>query len=422
MRVDLEDFAPGLAPRDAALEALLAFDREGAFVSETLARATGLEGRDRGLAMEMAAMAVRAKALLDHHLSPCLRGPTAPELLWILRLALVQVLLLDRVPAHAAGDLAVRQARRFGGRGAAGFVNAVLRRSFRAPLLPPQGDSPEELAITFSHPEWLVRRWVERHGLEATLAMLEAGNAVPPAWVRVRPEAADLPWDPGEVSETAHGGLFARVEIPRERILSSRAFARGDLSLQDPASGEAALLLAPHLSPGQILVDLCAAPGGKLACLRDAGALEGVRTLAFDLSAARQRRTREGFERLGIRALVAAADGCRPPLRPGSVDRILLDAPCSNLGVLSRRPEARWRALPGTPAEHGCLQAELLASALERLKPGGLLVYSTCSVEPEETDDVLSKAAPGAELLERRLHLPRPGGWDGFFAALLRKS
>jgi 16S rRNA (cytosine967-C5)-methyltransferase len=298
----------------------------------------------------------------------------------------------------------------------------VLRRSFRAPLLLPEGDDAASLAVTYSHPQWLVERWLQRFDVETTISMMQASNAPPPVWVRVRKGASSLPWTDADVQETALDGLFVRLDGGREALLNSASFARGDISFQDPSSGEAALRLVPYLKPGQILVDLCSAPGGKIACLRDAGLLTGIQPLALDLSMVRQQRTRSGFQRLGLKATVAVSDGVEPPVKPSSVDAILLDAPCSNLGVLGRRPEARWRVVPRELAEHALLQKQLLAKALELLKPGGVVVYSTCSVEPEETEQVVASVSETCEVVEQFTRLPTPGGWDGFFAAVLRKS
>jgi 16S rRNA (cytosine967-C5)-methyltransferase len=181
-----------------------------------------------------------------------------------------------------------------------------------------------------------------------------------------------------------------------------------------------ALELIPHLRPGMTLVDICAAPGGKIACLRDAGLLEGVRTIALDNSPFRQKRTLEGFRKRSIPAIVGVCDGLHPPLRPGSADVVLLDAPCSNLGVLSRRPEARWRAKPEDPARHAVLQEALLKSALNLVRPGRVILYSVCSTEPEECANVARALDGRAHILSQSLRLPGQDGWDGFFSVLAR--
>lgn len=412
---------PGFESRRAALDALLRWEESGHHIADSLARhAKHLDHRDHALAMEIATTALRWKMLLDYHLRPYMRPDTAIELVWVLRLTLAQTHKLDRIPLHAAVDLGVELARMVRGKGGAGFANAVLRRAMEHPLVPPPADDPDSVAVRHSHPKWLVQRWMERHGLETTTSMLEAGNREPSLWVRIRKGAKAPPWAPEQVLATAHGGFFVRPDLFRDQVLSSVAFDRGDISLQDPASGAAALLLAGILKPGMSLVDLCAAPGGKIACLADHGDLHGVKVYAMDRSGFRQRKTLDGFCRSGIDAVVAVADGEVPPFRDGSVDTVLLDAPCSNLGVLSRRPEARWKAKPQDPDKHGELQTALSASAWKLLKPGGHMVYSVCSTEVEECQEVVAQI-PDARLVTEQLHLPGQDGWDGFYAVLLRK-
>jgi 16S rRNA (cytosine967-C5)-methyltransferase len=185
---------------------------------------------------------------------------------------------------------------------------------------------------------------------------------------------------------------------------------------------------------------MCCAPGGKSALLSEGKHLDGVHAFACDISHERQVRTASGFERLGLTEIVTlCADGAKPPFRPQSVDAILLDAPCSNLGVLSRRPEARWRVKGRDLASHAGLQKDLLYSAMRLLKPGGFLAYSTCSVEPEETTDVVGPLVESGRvqpipLANTALSLPastdtpfvcvQPGhhSWDGFFVALFQKT
>lgn len=411
---------PGYASRRAALVALLGFEREDRPVAETLSFDRTLDPRDHALALQIASTSVRWKALLDHHLAQFLRTPTSPELLWILRLSVAQAHLLKKIPIHSAVDLGVELAREAGGKKASGFANAVLRRAAHNPIHRPTGEDAMSLSIRYSHPRWLVERWLSRHGSEATISMLKAGNVDPALWVRVRPGTADLPWTPEQVLETAHDGLFVHPDLPRDLVLDCPAFRRGDLALQDPASGAVALELRPHLRPGATLVDLCAAPGGKIACLRDAGLAEGVRIVALDSSAFRQKRTLDGLRRRSIPALVGVADGLHPPLRQGCADAVLLDAPCSNLGVLSRRPEARWRATPEDPARHALLQGALLESALDLVRPGGLVLYSVCSTEPEECEGATRALEGRADVLSRSLRLPGQDGWDGFFSVLAR--
>ena len=412
----------GLAAREAAFDCLLDYSTRGIFVSESLSwHGARLEGRDRALALETALSTIRWKARLDHHLEGFLRGATPEPVRWLLRMGLAQCRILDRIPPHAAVHLSVELARARFGKGASGLVNAVLRRAIEAPWRDPEGDTPADLAVRFSHPEWLVYRWIKRHGVETTRAMLEAGSREPEAWVRVRRGATDLPWDPAAETARLHDGFFRRLSIGRDRVLGSDSFRRGDVSFQDPSSGACALALSGFLRPGMVLADLCAAPGGKLACLRDHGDLDGVRVLAFDLSPARQLRTLDGFRRLSLDALAAVADATRPPLRESSVDALLVDAPCSNLGVLSRRPEARWRIRPDEPRVHGKLQRRMLEAAIPCVRPGGRIVYSTCSTEPEEGGDIV-RDLPGCRVESASTSLPGMQDGDGFFLATLVRT
>jgi len=411
--------AEGLASREVALECLLEYAARGTFVAESLSRyGDGLASRDRALALETALSTIRWKARLDHHLDQYLRGATPEPVRWILRMGLAQSRILDRIPPHAAVHLSVELARMRFGKGPAGLVNAVLRRAITAPWKDPAGDDPSALAIRHSHPEWLVRRWIKRHGVETATTMLEAGSRDPEAWVRVRAGASNLPWDPAAETARLHDGFFRRLSIGRERVLGSDSFRDGFVSFQDPSSGACALALSGFLRPGMVVADLCAAPGGKLACLHDHGDLEGVRSLAFDLSLPRQLRSVDGFRRLRLECLAGVADATRPPLRESSVDAILVDAPCSNLGVLSRRPEARWRIRPDDPRTHGKLQRRMLEAAAPCVRPGGRLVYSVCSSEPEEGEDVV-RDIPGCRLESAVASLPGMQDGDGFFLAVL---
>lgn len=431
---------PGFATRRLALEALLQTDR-GAFAGEWISQHGGhLSVADRGLCLEITLTTLRWKRLLDHNLEAWMTRWPGARAGWILRMALAQVWMLDRIPEHAAVDLSVTLARTLEGSGSAGLVNAVLRRCLGTGLDTPDALDAHALAIRHSHPEWLVSRWLERSGLERTVERLEADNRTPPVWVRVRPDASSLPWTEGQILSKVHGGRFLRLDASRQELLASQAFAEGAFSFQDPASGSAALALAEHLPKEGTFLDMCCAPGGKSALLHEGGHLRGLDAFACDISWERQVRTAQGFERLGMTEIVTlCADGAKPPFRPQSVDAILLDAPCSNLGVLSRRPEARWRTKARDLANHAGLQKDLLYSAMRLLKPGGLLAYSTCSVEPEETFEVIDplvasgRVEPIAlsnELVQEPSEVPHPylcvhpghHGWDGFFVALLRKS
>ncbi len=430
---------PGLETRRVALEALLQSDY-GHFVGEWIAgHGQDLSPADRGLALEIALTTLRWKRFLDHQLEPRLQRWPGDRAVWILRMALAQIWRLDRIPHHAAVDIAVDLSHELDGPRMAGLVNAVLRGCLRTGPLVPEGDDPLTLSIRHSHPEWLVKRWCTRLGAERTAQWLVADNLTPPLWVRPNPRwSGELPWTEEQILSRVLDGAFARLDASRQELLASSAFAEGAFSFQDPASGRAALALAPYIPAGGTFLDLCCAPGGKTAMLAEAGYLDGVKTFACDLSHERQLRTLEGFSRLKDMAGIATlcADGLQPPFQPESFDAILLDAPCSNLGVLARRPEARWRLAPADLATQSGLQLALLESALRLLKPGGVLAYSTCTVEPEETTNLVYplKKSGACEFIDLSgLESPEPSpspllcvhpgthGWDGFFTALLRK-
>jgi 16S rRNA (cytosine967-C5)-methyltransferase len=320
-----------------------------------------------------------------------------------LRLGVYQLLFLDRVPAHAVVDEAVEQAHRATHRGGASFVNAVLRQVARSPRLdawPVRIPDPvERLAIETSHPTFLVRRWLERFGPERAREILAANNRPRPLHLLAfrdrggRERAAEeLIDEQVEVvaSSLAPLGLLVRAGRPRD----TRAFARGDFYVQDEASQAAALVPPP--APGERVLDVAAAPGGKSFSIL---AWEPTaRCVACDLSLSRLRLLRDNARRLGRRLPAMVMDGGAGACA-AVFDRVVVDLPCSGTGTLRRNPELKWRL---RPAEIGRLASEglrLLLGGAASLAPGGLLVAITCSIEHEENEDVF------ARLLEQRPEL-----------------
>jgi 16S rRNA (cytosine967-C5)-methyltransferase len=367
-----------------------------------------------------------------------------------LRVAGYQLLYLARVPAFAAVDEAVDLVRRAGGRRAAGFANAVLRAVGRAlvPGVPPTGsprrdlprgdgtcavfaddflpdptDAAEHLAVTLSHPRWLVLRWLERLGRERTEAICRAGLAPPPLILRAnrlrttrddllaRLPGAKPGEDPWAIRLEAAGSV---AELP--------GYDDGQFMVQDEASMRAAPLLAPR--PEGAYVDLCAAPGGKATQLAELMADRG-RIVAVDPHRARLAKLARSCLRLRLGSLRwACADGRRPPLRAQVWDGVLVDAPCSNTGVLARRVEARWRLRPTELAALAPVQLGLLVSAATLVRPGGRLVYSTCSIEREENEErvaaFLQGMGGGFRTVSAETLWPAPGRCGGFLALLER--
>jgi 16S rRNA (cytosine967-C5)-methyltransferase len=430
--------ASGIESRRAALK-ILEEAREGKPFDIALGRSIGkLSGPDRRLAHELAAGVLRQRSILDQRLAPLVpRGwaSVAIELQDILRLGAYQLTALERVPAHAAVDTSVSLARDAGGTRAAGFVNAVLRQLTRSPPQPAGGGAPNatSLAAEYSHPVWLVRRWVEQFGVEGTEALLRWNNTRPR--LTAQPARADLPaldarWRAAGIEvEAAPFGAGLVVNLSRPADLPG--YREGHFVVQNPA--QALLARYANIKKGAAVYDACAAPGGKTIAL----GLHAGTVIAGDVSLARSRRLKQNLERAGSgREQVVVADARHPPVRP--VDAVLLDTPCLGTGTFARHPDARWRVRAVDLESLARLQAELLDRAAGAVAPGGLLVYSTCSLEPEENQaqveqflvhhpEFRREPAAGfpAELLSPEgdmMVLPQKHEIDGAYAARLRRD
>jgi 16S rRNA (cytosine967-C5)-methyltransferase len=374
----------GLPSRRAAL-AVLEQVRAGRPFDTALDQALGpLPEPDRRLAHELAAGVLRQRTGLDERLEPlAARGwaGVPPTLQNILRLGAYQLTALDRVPPHAAVSTSVALAREAGGARAGGFVNALLRRLGREAPRKRKGAGPLDLAARHSHPEWLVRRWLDRFGPDETDRLLRWNNARPalvlqPARASGDAIARRLSAAGIRVSPAPWG---AGVAVKASRPDRLPGYAEGDFLVQDPAQSLVAWYAA--IPPASLVYDACAAPGGKAIGL----ARTGVRVLAADLGRPRVARLRENLRRAGPgRELVIVADARHPPVE--RTDAVLLDAPCLGTGTFARHPDARWRVTPEALTALAERQAELLAVAADVVRPGGWLVYATCSLEPEENE------------------------------------
>ena len=404
--------------------------------------------RDQGLLHELVMGSLRWLRRLDHVIAAASnrRFAEIEEVLHApLRIATYQLLFLDRVPAHAAVHEAVEQAHQVTHRGGASFVNGVLRRIARAPRLEDwpveEADPVRRLAIEKSHPDFLVARWLERFGTARTLDLLDANNRAKPMQVLAfrdrggRELLAEALIDEGlEVEPAALSplGLIVRRGNP----LTSAAFQRGELYVQDEAS-QAAALIPPPL-PGETILDAAAAPGGKSFSLL--AAEPRVRLTLADVSLGRARVLRANLRRLRRPLPLAMADAGAPPFRR-PFDRVVLDLPCTGTGTLRRHPEIKWRI---SQEEIGRLSRQalrLLEGAAPLVAPGGRLVAITCSLEREENEDVLTRflaahpefaPLPLAGLLEKPVAagVTGPGAWriltgadhDGFSVQVLAKA
>ncbi|OGL63002.1 MAG: hypothetical protein A3J27_00945 [Candidatus Tectomicrobia bacterium RIFCSPLOWO2_12_FULL_69_37] len=447
---------PGAAPRAgarggadpvrrAAHAALLAFGSRPGSAEELVGRFTpaSFDPRDRAFLRELVYGALRWRGRLDFVLGRFLeKSPDhlPPRVREALRLGAYQLLFLDRVPAHGAVNASAGLAGE--GRWERGLVNAVLRK-VKAPAEPP-ADPEDRLAAWESHPRWLVRRWIASLGYEKARARCEADNAEGPLVLRANPLrtapetlAARLAEEGIETSPGLADPGCLRVEAQGPSLTQTSAFAGGLFIVQDEASSLAARYAGAR--PGDRALDACAAPGGKTACLAWA-ASPGGRAVAADLSLARLGRLRENCARIGVDVPAVVMDASRPAFGD-AFDLVLVDAPCSGLGVLRRHPDARWRLREEDLAAHGARQRGILRAAAGAVRPGGRLVYAVCSNEPEETEEVAAGfgaagftpegAGEGLPPEARRFAGPdgalriRPEeapGLDGFFAMRWRRG
>ncbi len=440
--------------RTAALEVLRAVRSADAYTNLALPAALRrhrLTGRDAAFATELASGTVRRQGLYDAVLAACVDRPLAKvqaRVLDALRLGTHQLLAM-RVPAHAAISTTVALVRSDVGPGAAGFANAVLRRVSEHDLdawvdrVAPDagGDRMGHLAVAHAHPRWVVEELGRSLGdadreLEALLA---ADNEAPGVTLVARPGRSTREELPGEPTRWSPYGVHLASGDPG----GVEAVAEGRAGVQDEGSQLVALALAAAQVDGrdQRWLDLCAGPGGKAALLAALAAPRGAGLLANELQPHRAglvRRALAGSP--GVLGIVTA-DGTAPPWEPGTFDRVLVDAPCTGLGALRRRPEARWRRQRADLIGLVPLQRALLSSALDSVRPGGVVLYATCSPVLAETSEVVSAvlASRPDTVLEDAAGLlpgvpactgPLPGtfqlwphrhGTDGMFGALLRR-
>jgi 16S rRNA (cytosine967-C5)-methyltransferase len=434
--------------RLAAYDVLRAVRVDGAFTNLVLPRLLrdhGLSGRDAAFATELASGTIRRQGTYDPVIDACLDRPRLEaKVRDALRLGVHQLLAM-RVPAHAAISTTVDLVRARVGQGPAGLVNAVLRRVAEDDLAgwvrrvaPDAASDPlGHAAVAHSHPRWVVEELARAVGTDELEALLEADNAPPRVVLVARPGRATREELPGTPTTLSPHGVVLEGGDPG----GVPAVAEGRAGVQDEGSQLVAVALAEAGlgGPDERWLDVCAGPGGKAALLAALADRRGARVLAAERQHHRTLLVRSVLrDAPGVLGTVTA-DGTRPAWRPGAFDRVLVDAPCTGLGALRRRPEARWRRSPDDLADLVPLQRTLLDRALDAVRPGGLVLYSTCSPVRAETagvvDHVLS-ARPDAELEPLSLpgvtdgEGPLPGtvqlwphrhGTDAMFLALLRR-
>jgi 16S rRNA (cytosine967-C5)-methyltransferase len=403
--------------RQAAVSALRAWAK-GHEYAETLierhAHRRMLSSADRGLLQAILFGVLRNRRLLDHWISNLRDGKVDSETRDVLRVGLCQLLILG-MPDHAA----VNETVEAGKASVRGLVNAVLRRAIvsRKRLLDDVADLP--LPVSHSHPDWLFNRWKTAFGKRGAIELMEWNNLPAVTFFRTNPLAPVLTEVPGAPVDGAAG--FYQLDGP----LPGALLAAGNLYIQDPATRHAVELLDPQ--PGERILDACAAPGGKAFLI--AAALGSAETLVCtDSNEKRLPRLRENLERLHAgSAVVSVHDWSKPapPAWHGTFDGILLDVPCSNTGVIRRRVDVRWRIQASDIVKIAATQRRIFENALPCLKPGGRMVYSTCSIEQEENlGQVVAFLAdhPELQLHSTRVVLPFRDHTDGAFAARIERK
>ena len=402
-------------PRQTCIRALLEWEKGKHFSDEILHTALDRERfapLDRAFLMETFFGVLRNLSRLDFLVARLRDGAIDIETRAVLRLGLYQIFHM-RTAAHAAVNETVNLAGR-----ARGLVNAILRRALREKDALAAALENAGPAIATSHPDFLLARWTTAFGPDAIRQLCAWNNQ--PADVHVR--ANGLRVTPGELLRSvpdaepspAHPLAIKVKQLPFSWI------AHGLCYVQDPSTLLSCDLLAPQ--PGDFVLDACAAPGGKTTYLAQLMHNQG-RIIACDLYESRVLRLRENLARLGVSIAQAIQHDCMqagPPLAPASFDRILVDAPCSNTGVIRRRVDVRWRLTEEDFMRMPAQQLALVKRTAMLLKPGGTLVYSTCSLEPEENDRLVEQALaaiPGLRVIESRRTLPFIDGIDGSFAA-----
>ena len=424
---------PGVSvARAAALDALLRMHKKQfrVHLDDALEDVCGhyaLAGRDRRLAHELIAGALRNATLLEWHLDRVSSRPLQtlePPIRWILIMAAYQLLFLDRVGRHAAVHQAVELCKNVAPRAAA-FVNAVLRALLRLSDSAAHGaiPVPNELAIRFSHPTWIVALYQARFG-DACPAVLAWNNAKRQHFARVRrnPAAVMAELGPAVVPVEKFGSNFLQM-LETFEVINSRSFKQGDLYVMQPWSDRVAGALP--VQPGGRILDMCAAPGGKTIALADRAAL---RIDALEVDPQRADSLRDNLRRCGVTcATVHVMDAAAAATNLGRAcyDAVLLDAPCSNLGVVQRHPEVRWRVRYEDVTILAATQAQLLQTAAACVRPGGHILYAVCTMSQEETHECIQsflRHHAGFTLCKEELSHPGQFDTDGGYWALLRRA
>lgn len=440
--------------REAAMDLLDAIEKNQSYSNlllNTTIEKNNISSLDTGLLTELTYGTLQRRMALDFFLKPFIKNSKKLEkwVLQLLRVTLYQMIYLDKIPDRAAIFEAVEIAKKRGHKGIAGMVNGVLRSIQREglPSLDVVSDPIERLSIETSHPEWLVKRWVSQFGMERTKEMCEVNLTAPLQTARVNLTKTTIRECIEDLDE--EGFLIEKSPIIPEAIRAlkgnlafSRAFKKGMITIQDESSMLAAYALAPN--ENELILDACAAPGGKSTHIAETMKLTGG-VISLDLHEHKVKLINENAKRLGlgnIRTIAMDSRNAGEHFEKEYFDRILLDAPCSGLGVMRRKPDMKYTKKEQDLNQLSSIQQNLLKSVSPLVKKGGILVYSTCTVDKEENENTVStflQEHPEFEedvTLKERMPeaiqplvkegflqiLPQDFGSDGFFIACLRKK
>ncbi len=440
-----------MSPRQLVIKLLDRLDQTGAYADllfENEIRKVSWTDSDKALIQEIFFGVIRWQRRLDWIVKQFYRGDfaKAPRFMrYILLSACYQLSFMDRVPAYAAIHEAVDLAKMKGGNYWGRKTNAILRafqRGKRQLKYPDIKRVPiQSIAVQFSHPAWMVERWIERWGVDETIALCRANNNNPLLSLRVNRLKTT-----NRIIEDllAKNSISARQSRYIENFLmanrlpdlsSFEPFQQGLFSVQDASAGLACQLLAPQ--PSDLIVDLCAAPGGKTTFLAEL-TRDQANIIAIDVNVSRLNLVRQNIKRLGLASVrLVQADGTRFNCK--AVDKIILDAPCSGLGVLAKRIDLRWKRTLDQIKELAQLQLKMLKNAARLVKPGGVIVYCTCTIEPEENEQIIKdflieakdfQVEPASKFVTAEVTtsegyiytFPHQHGIDGSFAVRLLKS
>lgn len=436
--------------RDAALSILMEINNNQAYSNLLLHRTIekyGIEAKDRGLLTELTYGTLQHRMTLDYYLEPFVRGKLDGWVRELLRLSIYQIVYLTKIPPHAVVHEAVEIAKRRGHKRIAPTVNGILRSILRSGVRPldDMKDGIAKTAIETSHPEWLIKRWTEQYGEEEAAIMAHENNHPPAMTVRVN----TVKTTPEEVTALleSEGIEVRKGEVVPECIVSlsgnpanTEVYKKGLVTIQDESS--MLPVLALDVSPGMKVLDMCAAPGGKTTHIAEKMNDQGE-IFAHDVHAHKLGLIEANANRLGLTSIRTKSGDSRTLTElyaPASFDRILLDAPCSGLGVIRRKPEIKYNKTEADFDGLTDIQSELLDTARQLIKPDGIIVYSTCTVEHAENKGMVDRflekhidmeKIPLPQLKENEKLameddtlqvLPQHFGSDGFFVAAFRKK